>query len=146
MVVEYKGQKIMIDTNCFIYLIESNHYPDHLTLVEKLFTAVNSGVCQGITSPITLIEVMTLPRKTGREDLAYLYKTLITNFPNLTIIPLDTEIADRAAAIRGTYNLKTPDAIQVATGLVSKASLFVTFDKELESVTPLINVYIPKKI
>jgi predicted nucleic acid-binding protein len=89
---------------------------------------------------------MTLPRKTGREDLAYLYKTLITNFPNLTIIPLDTEIADRAAAIRGTYNLKTPDAIQVATGLVSKASLFVTFDKELESVTPLINVYIPKKI
>ncbi len=146
MGVEYKGKKIMIDTNCFIYLIESKHYPDHLSLVEKLFTAVNSGVCQGITSPITLIEIMTLPRKTGREDLACLYKSLITNFPNLTIIPLDTEIADRAAAIRSTYNLKTPDAVQVATGLISKASLFVTFDKELERVTPLINVYIPQKI
>jgi len=144
MGISYHGKKIMIDTNCFIYLIESKHYPDFLPAVEELFTAVSNGVCQGITSPITLTEVMTLPRKMGREDLAYLYKTLIIHFPNLTVISIDTLIADRAAAIRGAYNLKTPDALQIATGLVSKASLFVTFDKELKRVEPTINVYIPE--
>jgi len=133
----------MIDTNCFIYLIEGERYPHFLPLVEDLFNSVKDGKSQGLTSPITLTEIMTLPRKLGLEDLAYMYKALIINFPNLEIKPIDALIADRAAALRGAYNLRTPDALQVATGLVHGASMFVTFDKDLKRLAPMINVVIP---
>lgn len=143
MGLDYNGHRIMIDTNCFIYLIEGKEYPLFLPLVEEMFAAVCDGRSQGLTSPITLTEIMTLPRKMGKEDIAYMYKTLIINFPNLDIIPVDNIIADRAAALRGKYNLGTPDAIQLATGLVHGATLFVTFDRKIKKVSPLINVIIP---
>lgn len=143
MAIDYSGHKIMIDTNCFIYLIEGKHYPQFLPLAEELFRAVSDGNSRGLTSPITLTEIMTLPRKLGKEDLAYTYKALITNFPNLDIVNIDTTIADRAAALRGIYGLKTPDALQVAAGLVHGATLFVTFDQEFKKLMPLINIVIP---
>ena len=103
MGLDYTGQTLMIDSNCFIYLIEGECYPLFLPRVERLFRAVSEGKSMALTSPITLTEVMTRPRKMGQEDLAYTYKALITNFPNLNIIPIDNNIADRAAALRGLY-------------------------------------------
>lgn len=143
MGLDYTGQTLMIDSNCFIYLIEGECYPLFLPRVERLFRAVSEGQSMALTSPITLTEVMTRPRKMGQEDLAYTYKALITNFPNLNIIPIDNNIADRAAALRGLYGLKTPDALQLATGLVNRATRFVTFDREFRKLPPLMNVLIP---
>lgn len=143
MGLDYNGQTLMIDSNCFIYLIEGERYPLFLPLVERLFTSVSKGECIALTSPITLTEVMTRPRKMGQEDLAYTYKALITNFPNLNIIPIDNNIADRAAALRGLYGLKTPDALQLATGLVNGATRFVTFDRDFLKLPSLINVLVP---
>jgi len=143
MVNAYNGRKLMIDTNCFIYLIEGNRYPDFLVRVEPLFNELRDGSIQGITSPITLTEIMTMPRKMGREDLAYIYKSLICNFPNLTILSIDSNVADQAAALRASYNIKTPDALQIATGIAYGASFFATFDQELKKVSPLIKVIIP---
>jgi len=86
---------------------------------------------------------MILPIKLGREDLAYTYKALISNFPNLEIIPIDIDIADRAAALRRLYGLKTPDALQLATGLIKGATDFVSFDREFSKLQSLINIIYP---
>ncbi|MEW6229326.1 MAG: type II toxin-antitoxin system VapC family toxin [Bacillota bacterium] len=120
-----------IDTNCFIFQFESDHYPQHAPLAQELFELVQSGIVKGVTSTITITEVMTLPRRLGLEDIAYQYKMLLMNFPNLQIRDITPEVADRAAMLRGVYNLRTPDALQTAAALVAGADAFVTFDRDL---------------
>lgn len=122
---------IGIDTNCFIFQFESDHYPQQAPLAQELFELIQSGNVRGVTSPVTITEVMTLPRRLGLEDVAYQYKMLLMNFPNLEIRNITPEVADRAAGLRAIYNLKTPDALQTATALVAGANAFVTFDKDL---------------
>lgn len=133
-------QIIAIDTCCFIYLIESSKYPDFAPVTQELFELVHEGVVKAVTSPITITEIMVLPRKLGLEELAYDYKLLITNFPNLSIPVINVTIADRAAVLRSAYGLKTPDALQLATALTYKATAFFTFDKDFKKVSPVIEV------
>lgn len=59
---------------------------------------------------------------------------MFRNFPHLSVIPVTDEIAERAAFLRARYNLKTPDAVQLATTLVSGSRFFLTNDADLPSV------------
>jgi len=50
---------------------------------------------------------------------------------------VDALIAERAAKIRAHYQYRTPDAIQLATGVEHNATLFITNDKRLKSFSAL---------
>jgi predicted nucleic acid-binding protein len=52
-------------------------------------------------------------------------------------LPVSGSIAVEAAQIRADYNLRTPDAIQLATALDARASAFLTNDAGLASVPGL---------
>jgi predicted nucleic acid-binding protein len=43
-------------------------------------------------------------------------------------------IAGQAARLRASYNIRTPDAIQIGTALNSKASHFLTNDVNLPNI------------
>jgi len=135
---------VSIDTNCFVYHLQADRYPRQAPVVAELFDMVEKGQIMGVTSPIAIVEIMTWPRKLGLEEVAYQYKMLLTNFPHLQIPEINTSVADRAAALRGVYHLRTPDALQIATGMVYGASIFVTFDAELERVSASFPVAILK--
>lgn len=109
------------DTNCFIYHIQSDQFPRHAPIVGELFSMVASGQVRAVTAPITVVEILTFPRKLGLDEVAYQYKMLLENFPNLQIPAITTLVADRAAALRGAYGLKTPGALQIASATVSGA-------------------------
>jgi predicted nucleic acid-binding protein len=47
---------------------------------------------------------------------------------------LDAEIAHKVAELRAKFNLRTPDAIQLATAIHAKAQVFVTNDERLRKV------------
>jgi predicted nucleic acid-binding protein len=59
---------------------------------------------------------------------------LFRNFPHLSVVPVTDDIAERAAFLRAYQNLKTPDALQVATALLSGSRFFLTNDETLTSV------------
>ena len=59
---------------------------------------------------------------------------MFRNFPHLSVIPVTDEIAERAAFLHARYNVKTPDAVQLATTLVSGSRFFLTNDADLSSV------------
>ncbi len=134
---------VMIDTCCFIYHLQPDIYPTQAEYVEALLRQVEQGRLPALTSPITVAEIMTKPRRLGLDDVAYAYKLLLLNFPNLTIPPIDVAIADKASMLRGRFGLKLPDALQVGTGIIHGASAFVTFDRDIRKVAPLIKVIIP---
>ena len=76
----------------------------------------------------TLLELTVLPLRQGRQDIADQYEILLTHFPNLELVPLSRVILLEAASLRATQGLRTPDAIHVATAVISGASAIVTND------------------
>lgn len=49
-------------------------------------------------------------------------------------------IVETAARLRATYNLKTPDSIQLATSIEADADCFLTNDVKLRAVKDLVVV------
>jgi len=134
---------VMLDTCCFIYHFQADAYPAQAPYIEDLLRRIEQGELIGFTSPVTIAEIMTKPRQLGLDDVAYAYKLILLNFPNLAIPPIDAAVADKASSLRARFGLKLPDALQIAVGLAHGASAFVTFERELQRVAPLIAVVTP---
>ena len=60
---------------------------------------------------------------------------ILSNYPNLTICPVTTQISIKAARLRADCNLRTPDAIHLATALAHKADALVTNDRDFSKST-----------
>ena len=90
-----------------------------------------------MTSFVTLIEVLVHPLRESRPELAEEYRDILLRSPALTAIPLDEGIAEAAAELRARHNLRTPDAIQIATAIRSGASWFLTNDAGLANLSEI---------
>ena len=127
-----KGQKIAIDTMIFIYAFEK--HSTYLPFVKSFFQSLEKGDLRAVTSTVTLAECLVLPYRQRDYALAAQYLVLFRNFPHLSALAVTGDIAERAAFLRAQYNLKTPDAIQLATALVSDAPFFLTNDESLPTI------------
>jgi len=127
-----QGKKIALDTMIFIYAFEEHSV--YLPLVKSFFREVERGKIITVTSTITLAECLVYPFRAKAIELAARYKTLFRDFPHLSVIPVTEEIAERAAWLRAQYQMKTPDAIQLATALISASQFFLTNDEDIPRV------------
>lgn len=59
------------------------------------------------------------------------------NSENFALVPIDYAIAEQAADLRARYNLRTPDALQIAAALSAGCQAFATNDRQLQRVTEL---------
>ena len=131
---------ICLDTSPFIYFIDEN--PKYISKVEKIFSAIANGSTLGVSSYISLLEVLVKPIQNGANDIATQYKDLLLNSYSLKLYPLDDKVAEVAAKLRAKYSgngfkIKTPDAIQIATGLLNGADVFITNDSGLKNVSEI---------
>jgi predicted nucleic acid-binding protein len=123
--------KVAMDSNCFFYLIEGSPYADMLT---DLFQRIEKKSLIGVTSIITITEILTGPYKSKNYKLVEEYRSTLLSFPNLTFREMDYEIANQTAQCRAQYGLKTPNAIQLATAMLEKADVFITNDRDFKNV------------
>ena len=84
-----------------------------------------------------MTELLVQPYRAGNEALVNRYFGLLSSFPNLEWIAPNLAIADTAARLRAHHRLRTPDAIQAATGFCSGATGMLTNDTELARVVDL---------
>lgn len=124
-----------IETAPFIYFVEQ--HPKYIERMRVVFQNVNQGATQVITSAITLTEVLVMPIEKGQEGYQREYRAMLLNTRSIKTIPVSVAIAEQAAELRAKYRLRTPDAIHVATALVSKCDAFLTNDVALKRVTEL---------
>lgn len=103
----------------------------YVEIVHPLFQAIDQGKIRGVTSIITVVEVLVHPLREDDAELAARYKEILLRAKHLTTYPLDERIALQAAALRASLNLRTPDAIQIATALIGNADTLITNDKRL---------------
>lgn len=124
-----EGQKIALDTAPIIAFITRE--APYIDLVRPLFRAIAIGQITAVTSTVTFVEVMVRPLREKNTELAAEYREILMGSENVTTLAVTEEIALGAAELRATLNLRTPDAIQVATAQVGGASTFITNDKRL---------------
>jgi predicted nucleic acid-binding protein len=123
---------IGLDTSLFIYHIED--HPRYAPLTDTIFTALEKGTNKGITSCLTLMEILTKPKSEGLSQVALDYEYYLTTFPNLKIFEVNLDIARKASDLRAAVRIKAPDAIQIATAIVHGATAFLTNDRTFEKV------------
>ena len=125
-----KYKRIGLDTNVLIYYIEE--HPVFLGKIEPIIDKIITGRATGITSYVTLLELLVKPMWEGRFDLIEQYKQIIST--QLEMVPLGDDVAIKAAELRAKYNIKTPDAIQLASVISRNGDVFITNDVRLGSV------------
>jgi predicted nucleic acid-binding protein len=131
-----KGVKHLgLDSSPFIYFVERN--PTYLDPCREVIRLIDTGTIIGYSSVVTLTEVLTLPKRLGRTVLEREYRELLTQSPFFLLVPIDVASAELAAELRARYNLRTPDALQVATALVRRCEAFLTNDARLKRVAEI---------
>lgn len=121
-----RHKRVLIDTSAWIYHFEQ--HPQLALPAGQIIESLESGKFRGVASELTLLELTVRPLQLGRQDTADDYEMLLSYFPNLELLPISREILLEAAALRARYRLRTPDAIQIATGLQAGTTLAVTND------------------
>jgi predicted nucleic acid-binding protein len=127
--------RLGVDTAPVVYLIE--RHPQYHPLVREAFERLANGEFAGVTSVITLGEVLVQPLARGNTVLQQRYRDVLLRSGGFEIRPIDTAAAERAADLRARYGMRLPDALQIATALQDGCEAFLTNDLRLQRVTEL---------
>jgi predicted nucleic acid-binding protein len=117
---------LLIDTPVFSYHL-SDH-PRYAPLTAVILGAIESGKVAGLTSAVTVAEIMAIPAQVGDQQAMQDYELFLANFPNLRVEPLDVTLARETALVRAATGLRTPDAVQVAAARLNGADAIITND------------------
>ena len=129
-----------LDTSVFIYHLEENSI--YLSIVQELFSGIEAGEWEAVTSTITLMEISVRPFQLEQAEVARSYEALLSNFPHLRIADIDRDVARKAASLRAKFAVRPADALQVAACLVHGAMAFVSNDRKLERLRSEIEIII----
>lgn len=124
-----------LDTPAFIYHLEGTSR--YAAAAEEVFGELANGVFQGVTSVLTLMELLVKPLQLSRPDIADECEIILVSYPHLTGVPLDRDAARRAAELRAEHRLRAADALQLAACFLAGATAFVTNDAALRRVAEL---------
>jgi predicted nucleic acid-binding protein len=123
---------LLVDSAPVVYVLEG--HPKLASRFQPLFDAHAAGRVRFAVTTITIAEVLTGPLRAGDEPLARRYRAM---FESWQTVPLDTDIAESAARLRGSLNLKLADAIQAASALAINAAALLTHDRDFTRVHAL---------
>lgn len=123
------------DTPPLIYYVE--HHTVFGPIAREVFQWIAEGRLEGRTSILSLTEVLVYPKRLRDQVQEESYKALMLRAMHFLTLPVDEAIAERAADLRARHNLRTPDAIQIATALEAGCEAFLTNDLTLRRVTDL---------
>jgi predicted nucleic acid-binding protein len=124
---DLSGRIVAIDSAPLVYYMEA--HPVFFARLQPFFEALEKRRFEATTSTVTIAEVLVHPLRFKRTKLVEAYRELFMTF--LRVTALSYSIAEKAALLRAVHNLKSPDAIQVATAMDQKADFFLTNDTKL---------------
>lgn len=121
-----------VDTMLFVYHFEGNERFG--PAAGRLLQAAEDGRCRLVASVLALLEVLVVPKRHGKDDLCQRYRDLFESFPNLSLVPIECEVVEIASDLRARHDLRTPDALHLATAIHAGAESFVSEDRRLRGI------------
>lgn len=128
-------QLLAFDTAPIVYYVE-NH-PLYADAMQVIIDRLDKGQLQATGSFILLTEVLVQPYRAKDQSLAQKYEAILLKSSGFQLIPVAESVARRAATLRATYNVRTPDAIHIASAIESSCDAFLTNDKGLKRITEI---------
>ncbi|MGE5783422.1 MAG: type II toxin-antitoxin system VapC family toxin [Myxococcales bacterium] len=118
---------LYLDACCFIYLVEGA--PRWRRPLQQRIQSLPDDA-RVLTSQLTRLECRSKPLRDNDQTVLALYDSLFSA-GRVKLIDIGAPIIDRATLLRAAYNLKTPDALHVASAIMSGASVFLTGDSAI---------------
>ncbi len=126
------SQRLILDTSVLVAFFKATEPVSGLsrTLIEGFLA---HGRNEGYISALSIGEVLVRPALTGdARGVAF----DILDMPGLELRSVDLLVGAEAARIRGVSRLPMPDAIVIATGVLTSSDVLVTNDRRLAAVAP----------
>jgi predicted nucleic acid-binding protein len=127
-----KVRLLGVDTAPFIYFTERR--AGYVDKMRSIFRLVFDGDMAILVSTIILPEILAKPLRESDDKLVTAYRSIFYKTQGITLSPVSSSIADRAADLRARYNLKTPDALHIATAIDAGCQAFLANDLDLRRV------------
>ena len=116
-------KRIYLDSVTIIYLLENTaKKPAVLSVLSKY---PNHTIC---SSALALMECLVKPLQNNNQLLVAAYDSY---FQTLLRIPSHPQVFRRAATIRASTNLRTPDALHLAYASTGRCEVIITGDQQL---------------
>lgn len=126
---------IYLDASVVIYSVEK--IEPFWSLMQPVWQTAKSGTVTLIGSELLLLETLVKPVQSGDKLLEAAFRELLTNSPEVQLIPITLPVLEQAIQLRAIFGLKTPDAIHAATALQTGCKLLVTNDPVFRRVMGL---------
>jgi predicted nucleic acid-binding protein len=127
--------RLGMDTAPLIYLVE--RHTRYAETVLEIVQRMAVGRLAGVTSVVTLGEVLVQPIRQGNDLLQRRFTNALLRGIGFRTYPVDVPAATLAAQLRADYNLHLPDACQIAVAIREGCEAFLTNDRRLTRVTDL---------
>ncbi|MEC4807435.1 MAG: PIN domain-containing protein [Jaaginema sp. PMC 1080.18] len=128
-------KRVFLDTAPVIYFVEE--IPDFVEVVQVVIDKLIAGEIEAVISPVTFAECLVQPIKIKNTKLQKDFVDFLLAGEPIFMVDTDTEIGYQAAYLRAKYNLKLPDALQVATAIRSGCEALLTNDDQFRRVSEL---------
>lgn len=137
------SQALSLDSNIFIAAFDKQNQ-FHIACKE-LLSQIKQVSPRVFISVLVFEEFLVQIYRDGLDKNLTFYEDFLTGGGLFTALDFNRSIARRAAQIRAKYpNIKTPDAIHLASALESGAKIFITTDKKLPSKIEKLKIEILK--
>ena len=124
--------RLALDTSVLIAYLESG---EDVSLLARsiLHDFLETGRNDGVISALSVGEALVRPSRLGiARDVAF----DIMDMPGLRVRSVDMLVGAEAARIRATSRLRMPDAVVIATGVMTSSHVLVTNDERLAAAVP----------
>lgn len=123
------AKAVLLDTSALV-AFHTRKEATH-DIARHLFSRIerDDDPLNGYYSVVSATELLVRPIRVGAAESAFMH-TFLRHFPHLYVLPVDLDVATQAATLRAMKNLKTPDALIIASGLLAGCDTFVTNDEE----------------
>jgi len=123
---------IYADANVIIRLLEGDA-TTRAPIEARLLPLRGTGrfLC---TSRLTRLECRVKPLRHGDTALLALYDAVFTS-AEIALLDISEPVLEKATELRAHLNVKTPDAIHLASAIVGGAVAFLTGDRNLARCT-----------
>lgn len=121
------GASLLIDTSAALAYLTGTE-PTSLLAEQLLDAFVATGRNPASLSMVTVGEILVRPFRVGTSAVATA-EGFLRHFAEINLVEVSYDIAREGARIRAATGLRTPDALIIATALVSGVDVLVTNDR-----------------